>query len=57
MLLMLLLFVVGVTNLGALVGLAGLVLAEKLLPSGAILACIAGLALVAWGTLLLFPQP
>jgi predicted metal-binding membrane protein len=55
-LLMLLLFVVGVTNLGALVGLAGLVLAEKLLPSGVILACIAGLALVAWGTLLLFPQ-
>jgi predicted metal-binding membrane protein len=55
-LLMLLLFVAGVTNLAALVCLAGLVLAEKLLPSGSVVACVSGLALVAWGTLLLFPQ-
>lgn len=55
-LLMLLLFAAGVTNLAALVGLAGLVMAEKLLPGGAIVACVSGLALVAWGTLLLFPQ-
>ena len=55
-LLMLLLFAAGVTNLVALVALAGLVLAEKLLPAGSVLACVSGLALVAWGTLLLFPQ-
>jgi len=55
-LLMLLLFAAGVTNLGALLALAALVLAEKLLPGGAIVACIGGLVLVAWGTLLLFPQ-
>jgi predicted metal-binding membrane protein len=55
-LLLLLLFVAGVTDLGALVALAALVLAETLLPRGAIVACISGLALVAWGTLLLFPQ-
>jgi predicted metal-binding membrane protein len=55
-LLMLLLFAAGVTNLGALLALAALVLAEKLLPGGAIVACVSGLALVAWGTLLLFPQ-
>jgi predicted metal-binding membrane protein len=55
-LLMLLLFAAGVTNLGALLALAALVLAEKLLPGGPIFACISGLALVAWGTLLLFPQ-
>ena len=54
-LLMLLLFAAGVTNLGALVALAGLVLAEKMLPGGSFVACISGLALVAWGTLLLFP--
>jgi predicted metal-binding membrane protein len=54
-LLMLLLFAAGVTNLGALLALAGLVLAEKLLPSGPMVACISGLGLVAWGTLLLFP--
>ena len=53
---MLLLFVAGVTNLGALVALAALVLAETLLPGGAVSACIGGLVLVAWGTLLLFPQ-
>lgn len=55
-LLMLLLFAAGVTNLAALVALAALVLLEKLLPGGSVLACISGLALVAWGTLLLFPQ-
>jgi predicted metal-binding membrane protein len=55
-LLMLLLFASGVTNLGALLALAGLVLAEKLLPGGSVIACIGGLVLVAWGTLLLFPQ-
>jgi predicted metal-binding membrane protein len=54
-LLMLLLFAAGVTNLGALLALAGLVLSEKLLPGGPVLACVSGLALVAWGTLLLFP--
>ncbi|QNA90294.1 DUF2182 domain-containing protein [Massilia sp. Dwa41.01b] len=54
-LLMALLFVAGVNNLGALVGLAALVLAEKLLPGGTVVACIGGLGLVAWGTLLLFP--
>jgi predicted metal-binding membrane protein len=54
-LLMLLLFAAGVTNLGALLALAGLVLSEKLLPGGPVVACISGLALVAWGTLLLFP--
>jgi predicted metal-binding membrane protein len=55
-LLALLLFAAGITNLAALVALAGTVLAEKLLPGGAVVACIGGLALVAWGTLLLFPQ-
>jgi predicted metal-binding membrane protein len=54
-LLMLLLFAAGVTHLGALLALAGLVLSEKLLPGGPVLACVGGLALVAWGTLLLFP--
>lgn len=54
-LLMLLLFAAGVTHLGALLALAGLVLSEKLLPGGPLIACISGLALVAWGTLLLFP--
>ena len=54
-LLLLLLFAAGVTNLGSLLGLAGLVMLEKLLPGGAVVACIGGLGLVAWGTLLLFP--
>ena len=54
-LLMLLLFAAGVTNLGALLGLAGLVMLEKLVPGGAVVACVSGLGLVAWGTLLLFP--
>lgn len=55
-LLMLLLFAAGVTNLAALLALAGLILAEKLLPGGTVIACIGGLGFVAWGTLLLFPQ-
>jgi len=54
-LLMLLLFAAGVTNLAALVALAALILAEKLLPGGTVVACVGGLGLVAWGTLLLFP--
>ncbi|QOL51522.1 DUF2182 domain-containing protein [Massilia litorea] len=54
-LLVLLLFAAGVTHLGALLALAGLVLSEKLLPGGPVAACVSGLALVAWGTLLLFP--
>ena len=54
-LLMLLLFAAGVTNLGALLGLAALVMLEKLVPGGAVVACVSGLGLVAWGTLLLFP--
>jgi predicted metal-binding membrane protein len=54
-LLMVLLFAAGVMNLFAIAGLAMLVLAEKLLPGGAWTATLAGLALVAWGTLLLFP--
>lgn len=54
-LLMLLLFGFGVSNLGALLALAGLVMLEKLLPGGSVLACASGLGLVAWGTLLLFP--
>ena len=54
-LLLLLLFAAGVTNLGSLLGLAGLVMLEKLMPGGAVVACIGGLGLVAWGTLLLFP--
>jgi predicted metal-binding membrane protein len=54
-LLTVLLFAAGVMNLPAIAGLALLVLAEKLLPGGAWIATLAGLALVAWGTLLLFP--
>ncbi|HEX8786992.1 MAG TPA: hypothetical protein VF793_12470 [Telluria sp.] len=36
-------------------GLIALILAEKLLPRGHVLACASGLGLVAWGTALLFP--
>ncbi|MFC3459442.1 DUF2182 domain-containing protein [Massilia haematophila] len=54
-LLMLLLFAAGVTNLAALIALAALILAEKLLPGGTVVACVGGLGLVAWATLLLFP--
>ena len=54
-LLMVLLFAAGVTNLAAAAGLALLAVAEKLLPAGAFTSTVAGLALVAWGCLLLFP--
>lgn len=54
-LLMLLPFAAGVINLVALLALAALVLAETLLPGGPLIACLGGLALVAWGTSLLFP--
>jgi predicted metal-binding membrane protein len=54
-LLMVLLFAAGVTNLAAAAGLALLAAAEKLLPGGAWTSTLAGLALVAWGTLMLFP--
>jgi predicted metal-binding membrane protein len=55
-LLLLLPLAAGGASLGALLALAALVLAEKLLPGGAFTACLGGLVLVAWGTLLLFPQ-
>jgi len=45
----------GVLNLPVIGGLIALILAEKLLPGGHILACATGLGLVAWGTALLFP--
>jgi predicted metal-binding membrane protein len=45
----------GVLNLPVIGGLIALILAEKLLPAGHILACATGLGLVAWGTALLFP--
>jgi predicted metal-binding membrane protein len=54
-LLMVLLFAAGVMNLFAAAALAALVLAEKLLPGGSWTATLAGLALLAWGNLLLFP--
>jgi predicted metal-binding membrane protein len=52
---MVLLFAAGVTNLAAAAGLALLAMTEKLAPGGAWTSTLAGLALVAWGTLLLFP--
>lgn len=45
----------GVLNLPVIGGLIALILAEKLLPGGHLLACASGLGLVAWGTALLFP--
>ena len=45
----------GVLNLPVICGLIALILAEKLLPGGHVLACASGLGLVAWGTALLFP--
>jgi predicted metal-binding membrane protein len=54
-LLMALVLPAGVLNLPAIGGLLALILAEKLLPGGSLLACAAGLGLVAWGTALLFP--
>jgi predicted metal-binding membrane protein len=51
--LMLLLFVGGVMNLLWVVGLAGIVAAEKLVPHGIWLGRIVGVGLIIWGTLLL----
>lgn len=48
-LLMLLLFVVGVMNLGWIAGIALFVAVEKLLPGGPWIGRIAGLLLIAWG--------
>jgi predicted metal-binding membrane protein len=45
----------GVLNLPVVGGLIALILAEKMLPGGHVLACATGLGLVAWGTALLFP--
>lgn len=45
----------GVLNLPVIAGLVALILAEKMLPGGHLLACASGLGLVAWGTALLFP--
>jgi predicted metal-binding membrane protein len=54
-LLMALVLPAGVLNLPVIGGLIALILAEKLLPGGHVLACATGLGLVAWGTALLFP--
>jgi predicted metal-binding membrane protein len=48
-LIMLLLFVVGVMNLMWVAALTALVLAEKVLPRGQLLARVAGVAMIAWG--------
>jgi predicted metal-binding membrane protein len=45
----------GVLNLPVIGGLIAVILAEKQLPGGHLLACATGLGLVAWGTALLFP--
>ena len=45
----------GVLNLPVIAGLIALILAEKLLPGGHLVACATGLGLVALGTKLLFP--
>lgn len=45
----------GVANLPVAGALAALILAERVLHGGHLLACAAGLGLVAWGTALLFP--
>jgi predicted metal-binding membrane protein len=45
----------GVLNLPAIGGLIALMLAEKMLPAGQLIACATGLGLLAWGTSLLFP--
>lgn len=52
-LIMLLLFVVGVMNLLWVAALTALVLAEKVLPRGQLLARIAGVAMIGWGTWML----
>jgi len=58
-LLLALAFPVGVLNLPVMLpvigGLTCLMLVEKLLPGGHLLACATGLGLLAWGTSLLFP--
>jgi predicted metal-binding membrane protein len=51
--LMLMLFVTGVMNLLWIAILSALVLAEKLLPQGRLLSRLAGVAILAWGALLL----
>ncbi len=53
--LMLLLFAVGVMNLLWVAALAAIVLAQKLLPGGPLLSRLAGIALIGWGALLLWP--
>ncbi|MCS0630712.1 DUF2182 domain-containing protein [Telluria mixta] len=45
----------GVLNLPVIAGLIALILAEKLLPGGHVVACATGLGLVGLGTALLFP--
>ena len=45
----------GVLNLPVIGAVLVLVLAEKLLPGGHIIACATGVGLLAWGTALLFP--
>jgi predicted metal-binding membrane protein len=45
----------GEQNLPVIAGLIALILAEKLLPGGHVVACATGLGLVALGTALLFP--
>jgi predicted metal-binding membrane protein len=45
----------GVLNLPVIAGLIALILAEKLLPGGHVVACATGLGLVGLGTVLLFP--
>ena len=46
---MALLFVAGVMNLLWVAALAGLVLLEKVLPSGPMVSCVAGVVFIAWG--------
>jgi predicted metal-binding membrane protein len=50
---MVLLFVGGVMNMAWIAGLALLVLAEKLLPSGQLVGRVLGVGLVAWGAVAL----
>jgi predicted metal-binding membrane protein len=52
---MVLMLSTGVLNLPVLGGLIALILTEKLLTGGHLLACATGVGLVAWGTALLFP--
>ena len=53
-LLMLLLFVGGVMNIAWIVLLSVFVLGEKIFPYGRVLSRIAGLALIAWGAMIIF---